>query len=138
MEFQKIANFPNKTSDDKGLPRFVTKKCIEVYDQSEKNYNPNKEIRIKTSMLRSDLCDYSDAYIVAKGTITVTNPDGAKRNQTAAFKNNAPFIHCISKINGVKIDNAEYLDVLMPMYNLLEYSKNYRKKNRKFVKLLQR
>ena len=89
-------------------------------------------------MLRSDLCDYSDAYIVAKGTITVTNPDGAKRNQTAAFKNNAPFIHCISKINGVKIDNAEYLDVLMPMYNLLEYSKNYRKKNRKFVKLLQR
>ena len=67
IEFQKIANFLDTTSDDKDLPRFVTKKWIEVYDQSEKNYNPNKEIRIKTSMLRSDLCDYSDEYIVVKG-----------------------------------------------------------------------
>ena len=71
MEFQKIVNFLDTTSDDKDLPRFVTKKWIEVYDQSEKNYNPNKEIRIKTSMLRSDLCDFSDAYVVVKGTITV-------------------------------------------------------------------
>ena len=62
-----------------------------------------------------------------KGTITVTNPDNAKRNKVVAFKNNAPFINCISKINGVKIDNAEDLDVVMPMYNLLEYSKNYKK-----------
>ena len=127
MEFQKIVDLPNSTSDDNDLPRFVTKKWIEVYDQSEKNYNPNKEIRIKTSMLRSDLCDYSDAYIVVKGTITVTDPDNAKRNKSVAFKNNAPFINCISKINGVQIDNAEDLDVVMPMYNLLEYSKNYRK-----------
>ena len=66
MEFQKIANFLNTNSDDKDLPRFITKKWIELYDQSEKNYNPNKEIRIKTSMLRSDLCDFSDAYIVVK------------------------------------------------------------------------
>ena len=71
MEFQKIANFLDTISDDKDLPRFVTKKWIEVYDQSEKNYNPNKEIRIKTSMLRSDLCDFSDAYIVVKGNIIV-------------------------------------------------------------------
>ena len=102
-------------------------------------------------MLRSDLCDYSDAYIVVKGTITVdkktfTADDFEAPNNTAAnatatntandnafgekklvFKNNAPFINCISKINGVKIDNAEDLDVVMPMYNLLEYSKNYRK-----------
>ena len=78
-------------------------------------------------MLRSDLCDFSDSYIVVEGTITVTNPDGAKRNKSVAFKNNAPFINCISKINGVQIDNAEDLDVVMPMYNLLEYSKNYRK-----------
>ena len=54
-------------------------------------------------------------------------PNGAKRNKSVAFKNNAPFINCISKINGVKIDNVEDLDVVMPMYNLLEYSKNYRK-----------
>ena len=69
----------------------------------------------------------NDAYIVVKGTITVTNPDNTKRDKATAFKNNAPFINCISKINGAKIDNAEDLDVVMPMYNLLEYSKNYRK-----------
>ena len=126
MEFRKIANFLNTTSDDNDLPRFVTKTWIEVYDQPEENCNVNKEIRIKTSVLRSDLCDLSDAYIVLKGTITVTNPDGANWNKSVAFKSNAPFINCISKINCVKIDNAEDLDV-MPMYNLLEYSKNYTK-----------
>ena len=77
--------------------------------------------------LESDLCDFSDAYIVIKGDIIVTNPNNAKRNKAVAFKNNAPFINYISKINGVKIDNAEDLDVVMPMYNLLEYSKNYKK-----------
>ena len=71
MEFQKIINFLDVTSDDKDLPKFVTKKLIEVYDQSEGNYNVNKEIRIKTSMLRSDLCDFSDAYIIVKGNIIV-------------------------------------------------------------------
>ena len=127
MEFQKKVNLSDTTFDDKDLPRFVTKKWIEVYDQSEKNYSVNKEIRITTSMLISDLCDFSDAYIVVKENITVTAPDNAKRNKSVAFKNNAPFINCISKINGIKIDNAEDLDVVMPMYNLLEYSKNYRK-----------
>ena len=72
MEFQKITNFLDTTSDDKNLPRFATKKWIEVYDQSEGNYNVNEEIRIKTSMLRSDFSDFSDAYIVIKGDITVT------------------------------------------------------------------
>ena len=71
MEFQKTRNFLDITFDDKDLPRFVTKKWIEVYDQSEKNYNPNKEIRFKLLMLRSDLCDFNDAYIVVKGNITV-------------------------------------------------------------------
>ena len=102
-------------------------------------------------MLKSDLCDFSDAYIVVKGNTTVTKktfttddidaPNNTAANVTATntannnafgdkklvFKNNAPFINCISKINGVKIDNAENLDDVMPMYNLLEYSKNYRK-----------
>ena len=150
MEFQKIINLLDITSDDKDLPRFVTKKWIEVYNQSEKNYNVNKEIRIKTPMLRSDLCDFSDAYIVVKGNITVdkktfTADDFEAPNNTAAnatatnnannnafgekklvFKNNAQFINCISKINDIKIDNAEDLDVVMPTYNLLEYSKNYK------------
>ena len=64
MKFQKIVNFLGTTSNDNDLPRFVTKKWIEIYDQSEGNYNVNKDIRIKKSMLRSDLFDYSDAYIV--------------------------------------------------------------------------
>ena len=89
------------TSEDEGLPRFVTKKWIEVYDWSEKNYSVNKEIRTKTPMLRSYLYNFSDAYIVLKGTVTVTNSDNAKRNKAVALKNNAPFINCISKINGV-------------------------------------
>ena len=151
MEFQKILNFIDANSDDKDLPKFVTKKSIEVYDQSERNYNVNKENRIKTLMLRSDLCDFSDAYIVVKGDITITkktftaddfeDPNNTEANATATntennnafverklvFKNNAPFINCISKVNGVKIDNTEDLDVVMPMYNLLEYSKNCKK-----------
>ena len=160
MEFQKIINLMIKIYHDKDLPRYVTKKWIEVYDQSEKNYNVNKEIRFKTSMLRSDLCDFSDAYIVVKGNIT----DSKKHlllmilkhliiqqllqlllimqiimhlvKKKIFFLNNAPFIKCISKINGTKIDNADDLDVVMPIYNLLEYSKNYKKNNRKPVELL--
>ena len=127
MEFQKIVNFLDITSDDKDLPRFVTKKWIKVYDQSGGNYNINKEVRIKTSMLRSDLCDFSDTYIIVKGTITITGPDNAKRNKSVALKNNAPFMNCISKTDGIKIDNAEHLDVVMPIYSLLENSKNYGK-----------
>ena len=79
-------------------------------------------------MLRSDLCDFSDVYIVMERDITLEGDNNAnKRDKNLAFKNNAPFINCISKINGVQIDNAEDLDVVMLMYNLLEYSKNYRK-----------
>ena len=78
-------------------------------------------------MLRSDLCEFSDAYIVVKGNIIVTNPNNAKRNKAVEFKNNGPFINCISKIDGVQIYNAEDLDVVVPMHNLLEYSKNYKK-----------
>ena len=79
MEFQKIVNFLDTIFDNKDLPKFVTKKLIEVYDQSEKSYNPNKEIRIKTSTVRSNLCDYSDAYIAVKGIITVTIPNNARK-----------------------------------------------------------
>ena len=79
-------------------------------------------------MLRSELYNFSDAYIVVKGDITLEGDDDTKkRNKNLAFKNNAPFINCISKINSLKIDNAEDLDVVILMYNLLEYSKNYRK-----------
>ena len=126
MEYQKITNLLDK------VPRFITKKWIEVYDQYGETYNTNKQIRFKTSMLRSDLCDYSDAYIVVKRIITASATAGVnnirdKKNRPLAFKNNALFISCISKINGVLIENAEDLDIVMPMYNLPEYSKNYSK-----------
>ena len=122
MEFQKIVNFLDTTSDDKDLPRFVTKKWIEVYDQSERNYNVNKEIRIKTSMLIYVIL----MTCIVKGDITLEGDNDAhKTNKNLAFKNNAPFINCISNINRVKIDNAEDLHVVMLMYNLLEYSQNY-------------
>ena len=71
---------------------------------------------------------FSDAYILLEGDITLeSNNDANERNKNLVFKNNAPFINCISKINGIKNDNAEDLDVVMPMYNAHEYSKNYRK-----------
>ena len=66
-------------------------------------------------MLRSDLCDYSDAYIVVKGEVTVTEPNNDGYDENVALKNNAPFISCISKINDTLIDNAEDLDIVMPM-----------------------
>ena len=90
MEFQNIVNFIGTTSDKKDLSTFVTKKWIEVYDQSEVNYNVNKDSRTKTSMPRSDLCDLSDAYIAVKGNITVTKKtltanDFADPNNTDAL-----------------------------------------------------
>ena len=88
---------------------------------------------MKTPMLRSDLCEFSDAYIVLKGTITAeqnVNRNNDGNNKPFIFKNNAPFINCISKINGVLIDNTEDLDVVMPMCILIEYSKNYTKQRK--------
>ena len=129
MEYQKITNLLGNIPDK--VRRFGIKKWMEVHDQSdtaENRYKPSNQIRFKTSVLRSDLCDYNDAYIVVKGDITV---EGAnirdKKNRPLAFKNNTPFISCISKINGVLIENAEDLDIVMPMFNLLEYNKNYSK-----------
>ena len=106
MEYQKIINLLDKASDN--VPRFITKKCIEVHDQpgnSENRYKPRKQIRFKKSMLQSDLCYYSDAYIVVKGTTNVTDPNNDAYDKKLAFKNNAPFIH----------DNAEDLDIVMPV-----------------------
>ena len=117
------------TSDN--VPRFITKKRIEVHDQSghaEDRYKPSKQIRFETSMLRWDLCDFSDAYIVVKGTITVAGVSNysCRKNRPLAFKSNAPFIGCISNINNTLINNVEDLDVVMPVYNMIEYIKTYR------------
>ena len=125
MEYQKIANLLGNISDS--APKFITKNWIEVHDQFGGSYSTNKRIRIKTSILQSDLCDYSNAYIVVKGTITVEGANNRDRkNKSLAFKNNAPFISCISKINSVLPENAEDLDV-MPLFSLLGYGKNYSK-----------
>ena len=116
------------------IHRFTTKKWVDVHDQpgsADDRYKPNKQIRYKTPMLRLHLYHYSDAYIVVKGDITLTKTNGREiidlRNRFLAFKNNSRFTNCISKINNVLIDNAEDLDIVMLMHNLLEYSKNYRK-----------
>ena len=124
MEYQMITNLLGSTSDK--VPRFTTKKWIEVHDRFGGAYSTNKQIRFKTPMLRSDLCDYNDAYIVLKGIIIVTGEerDRDESNRQVISKHNAPFISCVSKINGALIENVEDLDNVMPMYNLLDYSKN--------------
>ena len=136
MEHDKINNLLlSKDNEMSGqLSKFVTREDVEVKSLSN-TYNENKSIRFKTPMLSSSLCDYSDAYILVKGTITVTAPEaniGAnnirdKRNRPLILKNNAPFVSCITRINGELIEDADDLDIVMPMYNLLEYSKTYRK-----------
>ena len=119
---------PDTTSDT--VPGYVTKKWIKVHDQSgnvKDRYKPSKQIRLHTSMLRSDLRDYSDAYIVVEGTINVTDPNNNAYDKKLAFRNNKPFISWISKINNTLIDSAEDLNIVIPMYNLIEYSKNHSK-----------
>ena len=106
MEFNKINNLLCPALDE--VPRFITKTWIEVQSQSGSTYNTSKPIRFKTSILRSDLCGYSDAYVWVKGKIIVTNlNDNANFNKELTLKNNAPFISCISKINNELVENAE-------------------------------
>ena len=133
MEYQKIANLLDNTSNQPST--FRTKAYVEINDESRGTYSVNRQTNFKTSMLRSSLCDYSDAYILVKGNISVNNTAGAgaaanNTNKKVIFKNCAPFTNCISKINNTQIDNAEYIDIVMPMYNLIEYSDNYSKTSR--------
>ena len=125
MEYQKIVNLLGNIPDR--IPRFITKKWIEVFNQSGGTYNPNKQIRSKTPMLRSGFCDYNDAYIVVTVKITVTNPNNSAYDKTLSFKNNVPFIICVSKVGNTLTNNADNLDVVTSLYNLLEYSKSYGK-----------
>ena len=135
MEYDKINNLLlSGDNESQNLSKFVTREYVTVNSLSN-TYNENKSIRFKTPMLRSNLCDYSDAYISVKATITVTAPGANnnannirdKRNRPVVLKNNSPFVSCITRINGKLIEDADDLDIIIPMYNLLEYSKNYRK-----------
>ena len=103
MEYQMITNLLGNIPDK--VPRFITKKWIKRHDLSGETYNTNKQIRFKTSMLRSDLCDFSDAYIVVKAIATVSadERDRDEMNRQVILKNNAPITSCISKINGVLV-----------------------------------
>ena len=112
---------------------FRTRNWVEINDESRETYTGN-DIKFKTTMLRSNLCDYADAYILAKGTIKITRAgdDAAarqadERDKGVTFKNCAPFTKCINRINNTQIDNAKDIDIVMPMYNLNEYSDNYSK-----------
>ena len=135
MKYDKINNLLlSKDNESEVLSKFVTREYVRV-NSLLNTYNENKSIRFKTPMLRSNLCDYSDACILVKGTITVTAPGANnnannirdKTNRPLILKNNAPFVSCITRINGELIEDADDLDIVMSMYNLLEYSKNYRK-----------
>ena len=131
MEYQKVANLiddyvSNQTS------KFRTRNWVEINNESRGAYNVNSQIKFKTTMLKSSLCDYSDAYILVKGTISVNNTAAQgvaanNINKDVIFKNCAPFTICISEINNTPIDNAKDIDIVMPMYNLIEYSDNYAK-----------
>ena len=104
-------------------------------DDSRGTYNTNSQIRFKTSMLKPSLCDYSDEYILVKGTIIMLNTAAAAAavnngNKKVIFKNGAPFTDCISKMKNTQIDNAEYIVAVMLMYKLIEYRNNYSKTSR--------
>ena len=114
--------------------KFRTKNWVEINDESRGTYNVNSQIKLKTTMLKSSLCDYSDAYILVKGRITITGAgaDAAARqadgrDKGVAFKNCAPFTNCISEINNTQVDNAKDIDIVIPMCNLIEYSDNHAK-----------
>ena len=134
MEHDKINNLLGSQSEK--LSKFVTRDYVRVNSLSY-TYNENKSIRFKTPMLRSDLCDYANAYILVNDTTTVTASAGASnirdtKNRPLILKNKAPFISCITKINDELIEDPEDLDRVMSMYNLLEYSKSYKKTVRSF------
>ena len=134
MEYDKINNLLRSEelgsvvdSESENLSKFVTREYVRVNSLSN-TYNEDKSIRFKTHMLRSDLCYYADAYILVNGMITVAgNQPRDRQNKPVILKSNAPFFSRIIRINGELIEYADDLDIVMPMYNLLEYSKNYRK-----------
>ena len=100
-------------------------------------YNTNSQTKFKASVMNSSLCDYSDSYELMSGTITITgagDDDAAKRaderDKEVMFKTFPPFTDCISKINNTQVDHAKDIDVVVPMYDLIEYSNNYSKKSK--------
>ena len=106
--------------------KIATRKWYIINDQNNGQYGKGNEndptIKSKTKVIKPNLCDYSDAYILVTGNITAKEGDA---NTKAAFKNCAPFTRCVTHINDEHVETAENLDIIMPMYNLIEYSDNY-------------
>ena len=129
MEYQKIANLLDNVLNKPS--KFRTRNWVKKNDDIRGAYSPNKQTTFKKTMPRPSLWDYSDAYILAKGNIAVNNIGTAEapinRDKKVIFKNCAPFTNCISKINNTQIDDAEYIHIVISMYNLIEYSDNYSK-----------
>ena len=130
METQKIINLLNNTENEYSL--FATKKWYIIDSESKGNYSHQNPIRFLTNSLESSLCDYSDAYILVTGNITVKRRNAADTDDIAlgaitqvVFKNCAPFEKCRTEINETFVDEADFINITMPMYNLIEYSDNY-------------
>ena len=119
METQKIVNFLNGSDNEKSK---FTKKWYVINSESKSNYSPDNRKFFLTSSLESSLCAYSDAYALVTGNITVIDSNA---NTKVAFKNCAPFRECSTDINENVIDEAEHINIAMPMSNLIEYSDNY-------------
>ena len=130
MEYQKIANLIDGVANK--LFKVRRKIWVETNDESRGTYNVNSQIKFKTTMLKSSLCDYSDAYIFVRGPIAVNNTAAAdantnNNNEKVIFNNCAPFINCINEINNTQVDNDKDIDIVMPMYSLIKFSDNYSK-----------
>ena len=121
MEYQKIANLIYDASNQPS--KFRTKNLVEINDESTGTCHVNSQIKFKTTMLKSSLCDDGDAYILVKGKITITGAgadvaarQAHERDKSVAFKNCAPFINCVSEINNTEVDNANW-HTLALLYN---------------------
>ena len=130
MEYEKIINLLDNTPNQP--TKFRTKNWVEINNDARGTYNNDSHIKFKTSVLESSLYDYSDMDILVKGTMTISavrppaeNPNN--NDEKVVFKNCAPFTDFISEINNIYIDNTKDIDVVMSMYNLIEYSDNYSK-----------
>ena len=126
MEYQKIINLLDNASNQPS--NFRTKNWVEINHESRGGYNVNNQIKFKTTIVKSSLCDCSDAYILVKGTITFSNTGTAVElnngNVKVIFKNCGPFTNCISEINNTQVDNANDIEKVIPMSSLILYSNN--------------
>ena len=124
METQKIVNLLNYSDNESS--KFATRKWYVINDQNNGQYGRGNEndstIKCETKVIKPNLCDYSDAYILETGDIKVA---GVAANTNCAFKNCAPFTRCLAHIKDEHAETAEYLDIIMSMHNLIEYSDNY-------------